>query len=340
VGKQDSTGSYSYLCDGASPASPVLWDGQAVYTAGLSERRGGVSSFSDFDRLGNLWTVDGSAGAVQLYYQDTTGFGGLLAAAGNVGTPFRFGGGNGCQTDADSGLVLMGHRYYDTRIGRFISQDPVRSGGNWYAYASNSPVNSVDPSGLVSYDTNIGPYKTASQTFGDMTAALDATWTQFDASLWDKAQKKAEATADNIQLVINFVCGWGPDHEVYDMSTERTQQFMQSRDAEQIAILIGLAMWPNQASGNIGTLQAFTNSIADRTNDIEWQLGAIDWSSKRIGGYEYIQVGNVVSWNSLMYHIPQYIGTATNNPTGPKYSFFSDITQNIFYRIPVPAYAK
>jgi len=148
VGKQDSTGSYSYLCDGASPASPVLWDGQAVYTAGLSERRGGVSSFSDFDRLGNLWTVDGAAGAVQLYYQDTTGFGTPLSAAGNVGTPFRFGGGNGCQTDADIGLVLMGHRYYDTRIGRFISQDPAGDGDNWYAYAGNDPVNGTDPSGL------------------------------------------------------------------------------------------------------------------------------------------------------------------------------------------------
>jgi len=149
VGKQDSTGSYSYLCDGASAGSAVLWDGQAVYTAGLSERRGGVSSYFDFDRLGNLWTVDGSAGAVQLYYQDTTGFGGVIAAAGNVGTPFRFGGGSGCQTDADIGLVLMGHRYYDTRIGRFISQDPAGDGDNWYAYCGNDPVDGSDPSGLL-----------------------------------------------------------------------------------------------------------------------------------------------------------------------------------------------
>jgi len=156
VGKQDSTGTYSYLCAGASAGSPVLWDGQAVYTAGLSERRGGVSSFYDFDRLGNLWTVDGSAGAVQLYYQDTTGFGGVIAAAGNVGTPFRFGGGNGCQTDADTGLVLMGHRYYDTRIGRFISQDPAGDGDNWYAYADNDPVDAVDPEGLMSAPTGAG----------------------------------------------------------------------------------------------------------------------------------------------------------------------------------------
>ena len=149
VGKTDSTGSYSYLCDGASAGSAVLWDGQAVYTAGLSERRGGVSSYFDLDRLGNLWTVDGSAGAVQLYYQDTTGFGGVLAAAGNVGTPFRFGGGSGCQTDADIGLVLMGHRYYDTRIGRFITQDPIQAGRNWYSYVNNNPVNAADPLGLL-----------------------------------------------------------------------------------------------------------------------------------------------------------------------------------------------
>ena len=65
-------------------------------------------------------------------------------------TPFKFGGGNGCQTDADTALVLMGYRYYDSRTGRFLTQDPAGDGDNWYAYADNSPTNEIDPGGLMS----------------------------------------------------------------------------------------------------------------------------------------------------------------------------------------------
>ena len=48
--------------------------------------------------------------------------------------------------------MLMGHRFYDSRIGRFISQDPAKSGNNWYAYAGNNPVNKTDPLGLTPMD--------------------------------------------------------------------------------------------------------------------------------------------------------------------------------------------
>ncbi len=163
VGKVDSTGSYSYICDGTTPGSPVLSDGHAVYTPGLSENRGGTSTFYDFDRLGNLWTLDGS-GKSQLGYADYSGFGGGTAAAGAT-SPFGFGGGNGCQTDADTGIVLMGHRYYDSRIGRFLTQDPAKAGGNWYSYAGNNPVNKTDPSGLVPMD---GPGSSAMGSPGYM----------------------------------------------------------------------------------------------------------------------------------------------------------------------------
>ena len=146
VGKTDSTGTYAYVCDGTTPGSPVLSDGHALYTPGLSENRGGTSEFYSFDRIGNLWTLDGTT-KNQLGYIDFSGFGGVIASAGS-GSPFGFGGANGCQTDPDASLVLMGHRYYDPRTGRFITQDPIGDGDNWYAYYANNPVNAVDPLGL------------------------------------------------------------------------------------------------------------------------------------------------------------------------------------------------
>ena len=54
VGKFDSTGSYSYVCDGTTPGSPVLSDGHTIFTAGLSSTVAGLTSFRHEDLLGSL----------------------------------------------------------------------------------------------------------------------------------------------------------------------------------------------------------------------------------------------------------------------------------------------
>jgi RHS repeat-associated protein len=62
--------------------------------------------------------------------------------------PFGFAGNWGYQSDADSGLQLLGHRYYDPSTGRFLTRDPIKDGRNWYAYCENNPLKAVDPDGL------------------------------------------------------------------------------------------------------------------------------------------------------------------------------------------------
>ncbi len=48
-----------------------------------------------------------------------------------------------------SGLQQLGARFYWPELGRFIQQDPIGDGVNWYAYVGNNPVMWVDPEGEV-----------------------------------------------------------------------------------------------------------------------------------------------------------------------------------------------
>jgi RHS repeat-associated protein len=72
-------------------------------------------------------------------------YGVTLALSEAATQPFRFGGG---YSDVSTGLVKLGHRYYDPAQGRFTQQDPSGQEANPYAYASCSPVSANDPSGL------------------------------------------------------------------------------------------------------------------------------------------------------------------------------------------------
>ena len=49
--------------------------------------------------------------------------------------------------DAESGFIYLRNRYYEPSIGRFITEDPVRDGTNWYVYCENNPVMYTDPTG-------------------------------------------------------------------------------------------------------------------------------------------------------------------------------------------------
>lgn len=151
--KSDPSGYSAYFTDGTSPASDVLSDNFSTFTPGISETKGvgGGQYASEFylaDASGNSrGLLNGSQGSTDGYNWDA--FGTLMNRFGNNPTGYAWGEGSGYQTDNDTGLKLLGHRYYDGRIGRFISQDPAGSGGNWYAYADNDPVNNTDPTGLV-----------------------------------------------------------------------------------------------------------------------------------------------------------------------------------------------
>ncbi len=65
---------------------------------------------------------------------------------GNTSNPFRY---CGEYFDEESGLIYLRNRYYNPETQRFITEDPIQDGLNWYAYCYNNPITFVDPTGLI-----------------------------------------------------------------------------------------------------------------------------------------------------------------------------------------------
>ena len=63
-----------------------------------------------------------------------------------IGSPFGY---TGRQYDTESGLYQYRARYYDPRLGQFLSTDPIgtKDDPNLYGYVGNDPVNRTDPTG-------------------------------------------------------------------------------------------------------------------------------------------------------------------------------------------------
>ena len=132
---------------GASAGSPLLQNSDGTYTPGVSQHGTGGSAYFAADALGSTRGITGGTGTATgaLLYD---AFGETLTRSGSTATPVQFAGTSGYQADATNGLLLLGHRYYDPSIGRFLSSDPAQAGSNWYAYCDNNPLVHVDPTGL------------------------------------------------------------------------------------------------------------------------------------------------------------------------------------------------
>jgi RHS repeat-associated protein len=160
VGKTDSTGMHTYHREpgGTLMEDSVSGGTGAVYTPGFAQRSGTENRFFHEDWLGSTRaTTNLQTGAVKGTHQwDAFGQRSATGSGEFQGSSFMWGGGWGYETedagrfDKGLGLVLMGQRYYDPEVGRFISADPIGLAGgfNQYAYCDNDPVNAVDPTGL------------------------------------------------------------------------------------------------------------------------------------------------------------------------------------------------
>jgi RHS repeat-associated protein len=105
-----------------------------------------------YDGNGNITgLLDNSGNAVAVY--EYSPFGELLRCEGNYAreNPFQW---STKWADRETGLVYYGRRYYDPRLGRWVSRDPIEEMGglNVYDFLGNSPIGRWDMLGL-DFDT-------------------------------------------------------------------------------------------------------------------------------------------------------------------------------------------
>jgi len=148
IGTVDSNGSINQLRvlgvgKGAEiGASIALELGGNVY-APIHALNGSVSCLLELDSGKCIETYRYSAYGEELVLDDS----GKSISTSAIGNPWRF---SSKRVDEESGLSYFGRRYYNSRIGRWVSPDPLglSEGPNLYAYVMNRPLTLIDLYGL------------------------------------------------------------------------------------------------------------------------------------------------------------------------------------------------
>ncbi len=161
----DGEGRRSWAKEGAVVTTNYLYDGLNVILERNSAGATNVSYIRNPNAPGGIGGIISSTAGTQQNYYHYDGLGSVVKTSNSTGTIVNsytydsFGNIIASQglspafltKELDkSGLIYFGARYYDPRIGRFITQDPsgMADGPNLYLYCLNNPVNYVDLWGL------------------------------------------------------------------------------------------------------------------------------------------------------------------------------------------------
>jgi len=107
-----------------------------------------------FDGLGSERTVT-NAGQSVATSLTLSAFGQTEASTGSSTSAYQYGATSGYRTEGDAGLTLVGCRFYDAQVGRFITRDTYLN-QKPYAYCDGDPINYVDPNGHSDLGTAMG----------------------------------------------------------------------------------------------------------------------------------------------------------------------------------------
>ena len=154
---EDGTEYREYTADGkliytekGENRTDYIYKSNTVFAEIRTEGAASNTYYHHTDHLGTTRAVSDENGAV-VWEAETEAFGSVLSENGTKVFTASF---TGKLYDEDAGMYYFNARWYDSELGRFVTQDPARDGVNWYAYCNGNPVKFIDPTGL--YDEESG----------------------------------------------------------------------------------------------------------------------------------------------------------------------------------------
>jgi RHS repeat-associated protein len=186
----------------------------------FSATDGTGTRYATIDALGSIINLTDQNAAQQAAYQYGP-FGQTQRTGQDGENPFQF---TGRESD-ETGLQYYRFRYYHPVLSRFISEDPLGTSSNRYAYVSNSPLNAVDPFGLYEEDVHLH------LTYFLARKAGFATWAAATIAAGDQGQD------DNPQLSAMGLFNFQQRRDYHFTSEEqRTKLWQASLNGDLIAL--------------------------------------------------------------------------------------------------------
>jgi len=219
-----------------SPMSRVLSEtddngvitGYYIYGLGLVSRinADGSRRFYHFNQRGDTVALSNDSGVVTDKYAYGE-YGQIETSQGTTPNPFKFVGRYGVM-DEENGLCFMRARFYDAKVGRFLSEDPLGFGGgdwNLYAYVGGNPLVRIDPKGLWMFQLLISAADAIAHTepvenfLGGITYKLLFEGKQYSEDRYMKFQNAAHYVSIGCDIV--GIIGVGKDiYNIHKLGTK------------------------------------------------------------------------------------------------------------------------
>ena len=190
--------------------------------------------------------------------------------------PFRY---CGEYYDLSSGEYYLRARTYDPRTGRFATEDPARSGNNWYGYCGDNPITNVDPSGkdYFTYQESNAYVSSLYSTYGKTMSKIDSyvisktgyglyNWVQRGAAKW-QLQSYFAATynqyeADRTRIEDNI-----KKENQYDYNNTTGKQ-LDSTFGDIACLAVSILVTAQFYGNNISMAQLVHKKIANKSGSI------------------------------------------------------------------------